>query len=117
MLSSCFVFSGIEPATIAHIWKTAIRPVLSYSTQCLSLCNKSIQELDRTQARLLKSALGISKYCKSTQLLEALNVHTISTLINVYSMDLIRSHFRKTTKGKLFYYYVETTPVQTSSLS
>ena len=28
--------SGVEPYTMAHIWKTTIQPVLSYSTQSFS---------------------------------------------------------------------------------
>ena len=39
-------------------------------------------------------------------MLEALNINKISTLIDVSSLDLLRSHLNSTSKGKLLYTYM-----------
>ena len=69
---------------------------ITYATQCLFLNTKCIQELDRIQSRLLKSAIGINKFCHSSSMLEALKINKISTLIDVSSLDWLRSYLNST---------------------
>lgn len=101
-----FFKGGLAPDTMAHIWKTAIQPILLYATQCFTLKKKSLDELDRIQARLLKSSLGLSKFCRNTPLLQALKIQKPSTLIDAYNLDLIRSHFSTFSKGRIFYTFM-----------
>ena len=94
---------GVKPFTIAYTWKTAGQPILSYTAQRFSVSNKAIQEVERTQARLLKAALVINKYYRTTQLLVALKIQKISTLIN-FIVWILLSHILKENKTtfKLF---------------
>ena len=84
---------GVSPDTMDHIWNVAVQPVLSYATQSLCLRKSHLQALDRTQSRLLKAALVLSKICKNTPLCQALKIHKISDLINEYTLSLLKSHF------------------------
>ena len=54
---------GLKPDTISYIWKCAIQPVLTYAIHCFNLKKREIKALDVCQARLLKSALGLSQSC------------------------------------------------------
>ena len=97
---------GLTPNTMAHVWRTAIQPILTYSIQCLPLTKTSVQAMDKAQSRLLKAALGLTKFCKSTPLLHALKISKISLLSDVYTLDLIKSHFSNGAKGRCFYSYM-----------
>ena len=58
--------NGSSADTIAYVWNTAIRPVLTYGIQCVNMNKKSLQEMEKMQSKLLKSAMGIHKYCRNT---------------------------------------------------
>jgi hypothetical protein len=72
-----------QPATVAHIWSAAIRPILMYGTKSLFLTKTALSELDKLQAKLLKTALGLSRYCWSTPLLNARNKKPIQSNLSV----------------------------------
>ncbi len=48
-----------------------IQPILLYATQSLPLSKSDIVEMDKLQAKLIKSALGFTKYYRTTPLLNA----------------------------------------------
>ena len=60
------VLSMASSDSIAHIFRTAIRPVLLYGVECVHHNKTIMHELDVWQAKLLKSALGIKRYSRST---------------------------------------------------
>ena len=45
-------------------------------------------------------------FCRSSPMLEALQINKISTLIDVSRLDLLRSHLNGISKGKLVYTYM-----------
>ena len=53
---------GANPFTIAHNYKTAIQPILTYGCSNLNLTHNDISELEKVQASLIKTALGLPKY-------------------------------------------------------
>ena len=55
---------GANPFTIAHIYKTAIQPFLTYGCSTLNLKHTDINELKKVQASLIKTALGLPKYSR-----------------------------------------------------
>ena len=97
---------GLAPDTMAHIWKTALQPVLTYGVQCLPLSKKKLKEMDRTQARLLKTSLGLSKFCRNTNLLQAMKIQPVSVLSDIYTLDLLSAHMKNNAKGREFYSYI-----------
>ena len=64
---------GANSFTIAHMYKTAIQPILTYSCSTIKLKPNDIDELEKVQASLIKAALGLFKYSRNTPILRALN--------------------------------------------
>ena len=65
---------GANPFTIAHIYKTVIQPILTYGFLTLNLKHTDINELEKVQASLIKTALGLPKYSRNTPILRVLNI-------------------------------------------
>ena len=59
--------------------------------------------MEKLQTKLLKANVGLHKYCKSTPVLKALNVHKIETTVEISSLDLIRTIFCNTSRARSFY--------------
>ncbi len=49
--------NGVKPDVIAHLWKAMMQPILLYGTQSLPINKTDITEIDKSQAKLLKSAI------------------------------------------------------------
>ncbi len=47
--------------------------------------------MDKLQAKLIKSALGFTKFYRTTPLLNAMNVNKIANLRNIYTVDLLKN--------------------------
>ncbi len=67
--------------------------VITHSLVRVILSKSDIVELDKLQAKLIKSALGFTKYYRTTPLLNAMNVNKIANLTNIYTVDLLKSKF------------------------
>ena len=74
---------GVAPTVSAHMFNVAIQPILTYGCTTLNFTLSSVKELDKVQAKLLKSALGLPKFCHNTPLLQALKVKKIDNLLQV----------------------------------
>ena len=66
---------GTNPFSIAHIYKTAIQPILTYGCSNLNLTHNDINELEKVQASLIKTALGLPKYSRNTPIQRALHIN------------------------------------------
>ena len=97
---------GLAPETISYVWRTALQPILTYAVQCVGISKTKLKEMDRIQARLLKSSLGISKYCRNTSFLQAMKVQPVSTLSDIYTLDLLSFHMKNNANGRTFYSYL-----------
>ena len=52
------------------------------------------------------TSFGLSKFCRSTRLLDAMSVHRISDIYTCSSLDLLRSHFANGARGRNFYAFM-----------
>ncbi len=52
--------NGVRPEVVLHLWKAMVQPILLYATQSLPLSKTDIIEMDKLQAKLIKSALGFT---------------------------------------------------------
>ena len=95
-----------NPFTIAHIYKTANQPILIYSCSTLNLKHTDINELEKVQASLIKTALGLSKYSRNTQILRALNLKKISRIIDGSHLSLTKAALHNTSKSRTFYLHI-----------
>ena len=97
---------GVALTVSAHMINVAIQPILAYGCTTLNFTRSSVKELDRVQAKLLKSALGMPKFCHNTPLLQALEVKKIGNLLQVQQLSLIRNALLNKSKARTFYLHM-----------
>ena len=97
---------GVAPTVSAHMFNVAIQPILTYGCTTLNFTLSSVKELDKVQAKLLKSALGLPKFCHNTPLLQALKVKKIDNLLQVQQLSLIRNALLNNSKARTFYLHM-----------
>ena len=91
---------GANPLTIAHIYKTAIQPILTYSCSNLNLTHNDISELEKVQASLIKTALGLPKYSRNTPILRAFHIKKISKILEERHLSLTKAALHNTAKSR-----------------
>ena len=97
---------GVAPTVLAHMFNVAIQSILSYGCAMLNFTLSSVKDLDKLQAKLLKSALGLPKFCHNTPLLQALKVKKIDNLLQVQQLSLIRNALLNKSKARTFYLHM-----------
>ena len=98
--------NGTSPDTITHIYTTAIRPVLLYGLECVYQCKTVINDAERLQSKLLKSALGLKKCSRTSPLLQALKIQRISKSAKIQALILFKSMFLSSSRSYQFYKYI-----------
>ncbi len=83
-----------------------IQPILLYGTQSLPINKTDITEINKSQAKLLKSAIGLHKYYRNTPLLNAMNVNKIPKLRDIYTLDLLRNAMYSQSQARTFYNFI-----------
>ena len=80
---------GVSPIVSAYMLSVAIQPILSYGCSTLNADSNGIKEIDKALAKLLKSSLGLPKFCHNTPLLEALALKIEKDCQNITSTSTI----------------------------
>jgi hypothetical protein len=75
------------PQTVAFVFKQYCQSILRYCLDNVKIPCKKIDEIDIRQNTLLKNAIGLSKYVKTTPLLKCLKVESIR---QIYQKSKIR---------------------------
>ena len=96
---------GITPFTKAYLWNSAIRPILLYGNNCIHLNKSNTNELNKIQSSLIKAALNLPKTCKSSPLLNALQISKISVSVDLSVLDLVVNMFNNS-QCRNFYYNI-----------
>ena len=65
--------------------------LLLYGIHCVNLYKSSISKLEKTQAMLIKTALGIRNSCHNTPLLKALRISSVKKSIDISCLLLLKS--------------------------
>lgn len=71
----------IDPECLSFFYKQFCQSIFVYGLEVIHLNKTLIKQLQCRQALIIKMALGLSKYCRTSPLLEALN---ISSIIELY---------------------------------
>ena len=100
--------NGTHPSTVAHIFKTAVQPVLFYGMECLFQSKAAIAKAESTLAKLLKGALGLKSCSRTTPLLKALNIKTLQLSVYVRELVLFKSMFLSNSRSKKLYSFLLT---------
>ena len=98
--------NGVDPCTIAHIYNVAIRPVLTYGCAAIGLSDKHVTELEKLQGSLIKTALGLSKFCKNTSLMRAMRISSVKQTIDMQYLSTLKNCITGSSKAKTFYLYL-----------
>ena len=104
--SSGLCCHGVCPNVIAHIWSVALRPILIYGCSALQLNNNHLDRLEKAQASLLKTALGLPKFCRNTQLLSAMNINRVSLSIASSQLNSLKSAITGSSRARHFYLHI-----------
>jgi hypothetical protein len=75
---------GLDPHSIAQMYRTFCQPILTYGFEMCRLSKKQIKDINVKQSSLIKNAIGVSKYSKSSALMEALKIDTVEFLYLKY---------------------------------
>ena len=81
---------------------TAVDSTLSYSCHCIFLSKLQLKELDKLQANVIKVVLGLSKYCHTTHLMQAVRIKPISPHYPNSVIGLTRTCILSNSKTKEF---------------
>ena len=66
---------------LGYLWQSAIPPVFLNGSSLVYIKKGSMLKMEKLQAKLLKTSIGVHKFCKSSPISQARN---ISSLIRVY---------------------------------
>ena len=84
----------------------AIQPILTYGCLTLNFKHTDINELEKAQASLIKTALGLPKYSRNTSILRALHIKKISKILEERHLSLTRTALHNTAKSRPFYLHI-----------
>ena len=98
--------NGVDPYTIAHIYNVAIKPVLTYGCAAVGLFDKHVTELEKLQGSLIKTALGLSKFCRNTSLMRAMGISSVKQTIDMQYLSTLKNCITGSSKAKTFYLYL-----------
>jgi hypothetical protein len=99
-----------NPKTISHLYRSAIQPILTYGIHTQHLANRDLRALDKCQANIIKSTIGVSKSSHNTALLDSLRITKIVHLRQIQTIGLIRRIFGSYSGARPFYSYLMRQP-------
>ena len=74
-----------------HVWSAACQSVLAYGCESLYLSKQNRTNLNKLQANHIKCIIGIGNYYRTSPLLQALNMNTMSDMIDFHTVALFKS--------------------------
>ncbi len=83
-----------------------IQPILQNGAQSLPINKTDITEIDKSQAKLLKSTIGLHNYYRNSHVLNAMNVNKILKLRDIYTLDLLRNAMYSQSQATAFYNFI-----------
>lgn len=92
-----FAHLGLDSEVKCYLWKTTVHPILVYGAHCLSHCAKAIQTMEKFQSNSIKRIFGFSKRSHHSKLLGALNIRSVSDVINEQKVLLYKRIFTRNT--------------------
>ena len=94
---------GVSPNTGLHIYNTAVRSTMTYVCSAVHISGKYLKKLDQLQGKIIKSILGIPYSSRTTPLLNALELETLTDTVHKASLDLLKSCLLSDSRTQSFY--------------
>ena len=79
---------------------------IRYQVNCINISKTCLAKMEKLQTRLLKTAVGLHKYCTISPVIKALNVKKSETTMDISTLDLVRSMLCNNYRARLFYMYI-----------
>ena len=92
----------VAPDTALHIYTTAVRSALTYGCASVHLSNKDLALLNCTQAKHIKSILGLNYNVHSNPLLQAIGIKSIADHMVLQSLEQLKANILSTS-ARAFY--------------
>ena len=83
--------NGVNASTLRHNFNTALNPLLLFGCANLNINKKHLLQIDKQLAKLLKSAIGLPKWCKNYNLMNAFDTKLISTAVLTLQLSTLVS--------------------------
>ena len=93
---------GLKVDTSVHVWSAACQSVLAYGCESLYLSKQNRTNLNKLQANHIKCIIGIGNYYRTSPLLQALNMNTMSDMIDFHTVALFKSIMSADSAAKTF---------------
>ena len=93
----------IKLQTVVDIYQTAVNTMLQFGCSTIHINRTNMIKVNRHQCNLIKRHLGLSKWCHSSSLLQALGILPLSVDINLQTMDLLTKSVITNSLARSFY--------------
>ena len=100
----CNVITDV--GTASYVWNSAIRPVLIYGLNTVDISGTALRDLESVQGRLVKSMVGIHKWCRTTPVIRAMKICTVESSVAISNLELLRSIFNTNSCARSFYLFL-----------
>ena len=98
---------AMSPLSIAKIYRIYSQPKFLYGEEMMYIGQSTLRELNSTQAALVKMNLGLSKFLKSSPLLDALRIKSVKHLYHKFKILFVEQIQQIPFTNHLFKYLEE----------
>ena len=99
----------MSPRIMAQIYRIYCQPIMCYGLEILHINKTKVEELDSMQAQLIKNNIGLSKFARTTPLLNALCIESISQLYHKYKILFLKQINRVLVTKTIFEFLIQNT--------
>jgi exonuclease III len=93
---------GLNVDTALYVFKATCRSVILYGCDAIYLSNVQRNALDKLQAKLVKCLVGLGPKYRTSPLLNALKIHSISKVIDVNNISLLHNIMKTNSAARKF---------------
>ena len=104
--AACLKSNSVSPQTAFSIYCSAVRSVLTFGCYAIYIDKTQLENLNKTQEKYVKSILGINFNTRTTPVLKALSLPTVSTFIDKANVNLSKSCIFSDSLTPRFYLYL-----------
>ena len=98
--------AGVSPETGVHIYTTAVQSTLTYGCASVNISKSNLKQLDTIHGKCVKAILGVSYCSRTTPLLQALNLDSVTKTVQKQSLDLLKCCLTSDSITQNFYCHI-----------
>ena len=97
---------GLSPDAIRGVYTLAIQPTLRYGAHAIHLKKTDLELMEKANARIIKTSLGLSKFSKTNPLLTALKTQRLENVVKDHTLNLLRRCKSGNSLALVFYWTI-----------